>query len=178
MGAPLAIGTVAGHRGITGEVTVRVGSGLAERWLALRTVTVEGGSGSAREMHVESARAYRDRLVLKLRGIDDAGQAEALRGARLLAPPDQIPALPEGTYWVADLIGMTALDETGAELGRVHDVVEAGGGHLLRIYPEGGVEEELLVPMVREIVVAVDARARCLRLRLPEGLADLNRTDG
>jgi len=69
-GKALVLGRVSGFRGNHGEITVKVVSGEAARWLHLNRVVIHGSGpgveGSPRK--VESVRAYRDRLVLKLSG--------------------------------------------------------------------------------------------------------------
>ncbi len=172
MEGAIRFGRVGGFRGNAGAVTVRVVSGEAARWVRIRSVRV-AGSGDRK---VDSAMAYGDRLVLKLRGIDDPSAAEALRGVWLEAPPGEVPPLPEGTYFVERLIGLEAVDESRGSLGVVEDVWETGGVDLLRIRAKDGAE--ILVPFAEEIVTEVDVASKVVRIRAPEGLLDLNRGAG
>ena len=141
-------------------------SGEAGRWTHLRRVVVDG----VRE--VEASRAYGDRLVLKLEGVDDASAAAALRGRDVAALPSDLPSLPEGVYWSARLVGATVTDARAGVLGRVADVMETGGIDLLVVRDEAGVET--LVPLAREIVTAVDVEAGSIAVALPDGLRDLD----
>lgn len=126
---------------------------------------------------VENARAYRDRLVLKLQGVENPSDGEALRGRTVLAPAGELPALPEGRYFAADLVGMTVRrEETTELLGKVTDVVETGGTDVLVVVEPDG--HELLVPMASEIVVKIREDERAISVRLPEGLRELNREKG
>jgi len=174
----IPVGRVKGHRGRHGELTVRVPAGPAGSWASVSRVWIgkEGDDGTF--FDVEHGRAYRDRLVLKLRGIDDGDAAEGLRGRQVAVATADAEALAEGTYYRAQLVGLEALDEDGAVLGRVDDVVPTAGHDLLRIEAPAGSEDEsdeLLVPWVPEIVLEVDLAAGRIRLRLPEGLRELNR---
>lgn len=174
---PLPLGPIAGRRGTDGTVTVRVLSGRADRWIALDAVWIGEAAGRLGEspvrVSVESCRAYRDRLVLKLQGVDDAGAATALRGRWVFAPAEGVPALPEGEYWVARLIGLRVESGTGEPLGRVNDVVETGGTDLLEVVDDRG--RRHLVPLARSIVVGIDASAGWIRITPPDGLWDLDR---
>jgi 16S rRNA processing protein RimM len=127
------------------------------------------------ELDVEAARAYRDRLVLKLEGVDDPSAAEALRGRWLLAPPDAVAELPEDGYYVADLVGLDVLDGDGARVGSVIDVVATSGTDVLVVEDADG--HEVLVPMAGEIVTAVRLDERRIEVRLPDGLRELNRRE-
>jgi 16S rRNA processing protein RimM len=163
-----AFGRITGFRGSRGELTVRVASGNAERWVGLTRVLVEPGDD---EYEVEGSRAYRDRLVLKLRGVEDAAAADALRGRDVAAPPEQVPSLAEGVYYQQQLLGLAVLDELGATLGVIEDVVDTGGAALLEVRRESG--RKILVPMAGDIVLDVDLAGRRVRVRLPDGLVDL-----
>lgn len=176
MATPIRFGRVSGFRGNGGEVTVRVVSGHAERWTAVRHVTArpDDDASETKTLEVEGARAYGDRLVLKFRGVEDPTTAEAIRGFWLEAPPEEVPPLPEGTYFVEGLVGVRVVDEVLGELGVVEDVVETGGVELLQVRAgDGG---EILIPFAEEIVRQVNTEAGTMRTRVPEGLVDLNRT--
>ena len=171
---------MAGHRGRTGEITVRVGAGDASIWLHLSRVWLGTGSGQDEVYAVEASRGYRDRLVLKLRGVDDASRAAALRGRRVSVFREDAPALPDGEYYSATLVGMRVVDDEGTELGSVRDVLPTGGVDLLLVASNdtGTGTEDLMVPMARRIVLRVDEQRRVVTVRLPEGLLDLNRKGG
>jgi len=74
-------------------------------------------------------------------------------------------------------VGRAVLDEDGSLLGTVDDVQPTGGVDLL-VVRRPAPREELLVPLADEIVLDVDDERREIRVRLPEGLADLDLEDG
>lgn len=175
--APLPIGRISGFRGRGGEVTLRVASGAAARWTHLRRAVLSrfDETQDAAPRAVESARAYRDRLVLKFAGVDDASQAGALRGLEVSALPEDVPQLPDGVYWASRLVGATVTDVAEGLVGRVEDVLETGGVDLLVVRgPEG---DEILVPLAGEIVRSIDEAAQRIEVALPAGLRDINSPD-
>jgi 16S rRNA processing protein RimM len=152
---------------------VRVVSGQAERWRNVERVVIAGRQGEAdRILDVESAAAYRDRLVLKLRGVDDAGAGRALKGHRVLVPADEVPELPAGRYYAARLVGLE-VEEGGSGLGTVVDVVETGGCDVLVVREPDG--HEVFVPMTPAIIEEIREEEGRISVRLPEGLKTLNR---
>ena len=165
--SPLPLGRISGFRGTRGEVTLRVASGHAERWVHVRRALV---AGAPRE--ITSARAYRDRLVLKLAGVDDASQAAALRGSEVSVLASDLPALPDGEFWARHLVGLRVVEKGGAVLGQVEDLVATGGTDLLVVRDPGGLE--ILVPLAGAIVLAVDTARGVVEVDLPDGLRDLN----
>jgi 16S rRNA processing protein RimM len=130
------------------------------------------GEEGPRRFAVERARAYRDRLVLKLRGIDEPNAAEALRGRRVLAPADEVPELPPGVHFIETLVGLE-VRQSGEILGRVVDLLETGGTDVLVVLGPGG--REILLPLAREMVGRISAQEGVLEVKdLPEGLVELN----
>lgn len=154
---------------------MRVESGCAARWLGLRHVLLArhlGGGEPAERFEVGSARSYADRLVLGLRGVEDAAAAAGMRGRWVLAPADEVPDLPEGEYYAARLVGLSVVEEAGEALGRVADVLETAAGAILVVARDGG--REAMIPLVREFVREVDEDRGIVRVRLPEGLLEIN----
>ncbi len=88
--------------------------------------------------------------VLQLEGVDDRAAAEQLAGRYLEAP---ITPLPPGTYYWHQLIGLSVVDEAGADLGKVVEIFRAGENEVYRIEGPPG---ELLIPALRDVVRAID----------------------
>ena len=180
---PVLLGRVRGHRGLRGELTVKIFAGDAAPWVDLTRVLLEdeGGSGN-RGYEVQACRGYADRLVLKLAGVEDAGQAAALKGIRVFAPEEQEPRLPDGALLAIRLVGLELRDPEGNLLGRVSDVIPTGGTDVLVVQgirgPLEGKEDEILVPFAPEIVVKIDENEGSMVVRLPDGLLELNRATG
>jgi len=161
-------------------LTVRTFGERAEPWQALSEVWIRLGTAADRRFAVEHVRGYRDRLVLKLKGVDDPSAAEALRGGEVKARLDQAPPLPPGRYWIARLIGLQVIDETRGCLGRVEGVLPTGGTDVLIVAAAergdgSAAAAELLVPLAPEFVLDVSEEEGTIRVRLPDGLLELNR---
>jgi 16S rRNA processing protein RimM len=163
---------------LKGELTVRLARGEADFWNGVQRVWI-GRAGDEAPYHVESSRAYRDRLVLKLEGIDGADEAARLKGMNALVAENDAPELPEEVHHIARLAGMEVRDETGRLIGTITDVMPTGGADLLLVAAAGGGEgdeqEEIMIPFTREIVLEVDEDDDRVTVRLPEGLLELNR---
>jgi 16S rRNA processing protein RimM len=118
---------------------------------------------------VEASRTHRgDRLLVKFEGVDSRDAAEELRGP-VYVDTARKRELDEGEYWQAELVGCRVVTPTGADLGVVGAVVEGPAQDLISIESEGG---DFLVPLVKEIVVAVDIEARRVTIDPPEGLVE------
>ena len=159
-------------RGNRGELFAEDLSDEPTRFMQVRRVLVEGDAKGRREMEVERAWRHKGRLILKFRGIDSISQAEELRGWRVQLPEEEIGPLPAGEFFFRDLVGCQVVDaKSGGSVGSVEDVLEPGGQLLLQVKAEG---REILIPFVRSICVEIDPEQQRIRVRMPEGLEDLN----
>ena len=70
-------------------------------------------------------RAAGEFAYLTLRGIADRNAAELLRGKEMQALRSDLPQLPDGRYYIADLTGCTVVNERGDRLGEVIYVTPA-----------------------------------------------------
>lgn len=148
------VGRIGRAHGLRGEVSIGVRTDEPERRFApgaaLRLVT----QGRGRSAVVKAARWHSGTLLLALEGVADRTAAEALRGAELWAdvPEDEAPA-EEGEFYDRQLVGLVVRDHTGAEAGRVREVLHLPAHDTLAVDTEGG---ERLVPFVEALVPVVD----------------------
>lgn len=162
--------------GNRGELLADSWSAHPDRLAKLRTVYVAGaGSDAHQPYELEWARPYRERWIVKLRGVDSIGAAETLAGAEMYVPLEERPPAPDGEYYQADLVGCEVQDRaTGRRLGTVTGWVETGGPALLAVERKAD-RAEILIPFARSICVEIDPAGRRIVVELPEGLEELNR---
>ena len=122
-------------------------------------------------MDVISVRQQKNMVVLRLSGFTDRDAAERARGREIFVTEADLPELPEGQFYVRDLIGMQVVTEEGEELGEVTDVIQNTAQDLFEVeLPEG---RKVLIPKVDAFVRSIDGEARTVTVRLQEGLLDL-----
>lgn len=119
-----------------------------------------------RERRVLHARPLReDMIAATLEGVTDRDAAAALTGRDLYLRRAALPPPEEEEFYVADLIGLAAVDEAGAAIGVVRDVLNYGAGDILEVAPPEG--ETLLFPFTKAVVPAIDMAGRRLVLVPP-----------
>jgi 16S rRNA processing protein RimM len=80
------------------------------------------------------------------------------RGAELAVPREDLPALPDDTYYVSDLVGMAVVDERGERIGLVREVLPGPANDVLEL------DTGVLLPLVEDCVRDVDLEARRILL--------------
>ena len=129
----IALAAVAGAHGVKGELRLKLFSDSADSLSRHQKLYVGGA-----ERRLLAVRDSGKTAVARFDGIGDRSSAEALRGALVEVDRSSLPALEEGEYYHADLIGLTAKDQAGEPVGRVVAVENFGAGDLLEIETEEG----------------------------------------
>lgn len=158
-------------QGRRGEVAAEILTDFPDRLLELRRVWLWDGENARECAAVEQAWFHKTFVVFKFAGVDSISAAQALRGSEVQV--EESPALPAHTYFVSDLIGCRVVDlASGAELGRVRELVVTGGTDLLSVRDVAG--RELLIPFAQEICRRIAPDDKVIEVLLPQGLTDLN----
>jgi 16S rRNA processing protein RimM len=118
-----------------------------------------------RQFEVATAREAKTHLVATLKGIATREEAERINGIELYIPRDRLPATDPGEYYHADLIGLAAVDATGALIGQVIAIHNFGAGDIIEIAPPQG--STMLLPFTDAVVPTVDLAAGRVVIELP-----------
>jgi 16S rRNA processing protein RimM len=131
--------------------------------------------GERREVTIEDLWPHKSFLVLKLRGIETISDAEPLIGAELQLPYGERARLEPGWTYLSDLIGCTVFDGQ-REIGEIEDVqFGAGEAPLLVVRgKEHAVKLPYEIPFAEAYLEKLDLERKQVRMRLPEGLLDVN----
>jgi 16S rRNA processing protein RimM len=84
---------------------------------------------------------------------------------------EDLPELPQGQYYVRDIIGMAVREENGTFLGEVTDVIQNTAQDIFEVKKQGG--KKVLIPKVDEFVLNIDIEKKEILVRLIDGLMDL-----
>lgn len=146
---PVTLAAITGAHGVTGEVRLKLfGEGVA----ALnRHTAFNDGALTLRKARDDN----KGGAIARFAEVTDRNAAEKLRGTVLTVPRSALPALAEGEYYHADLIGLAAVSSDGEELGTVISVDNFGAGDVIEIErpaAEGQKPQRFMVPMRIEAV--------------------------
>lgn len=149
------MGRIAAPFGVKGWVKVQAFCEDPETLIDFESWRIGRGAEQS-QYRVEAVQHQGNALVAKLAGIDDRDQAYALRGREISLARDALPPPAEDEYYWSDLIGLTAVNREGVELGTVDSLLETGAHDVLVIKGR----REHLVPFVDQFVGKVDLAAR------------------
>ena len=162
-------------QGRHGEIAADVLTDFPERFAErkrLYLIASEASSVPVREISLERHWLHKGRVILKFSGVDSISDAEALRDLLVAIPLSERATLSNDAVYISDLIGCEIFDIAAAPvpIGRVTDVDREAG--LLIVRPAHG--EELLIPFAKAYIVSIDIAGKCIEMRLPAGLLEIN----
>jgi 16S rRNA processing protein RimM len=163
----VCVAAVSGAYGVRGEVRLKSFTSEPAAVAGYAPLTDDAG----RSYDLTLGAALKGGFAARLSGVSTKEAADALRGTRLYAPRDRLPALPDDEYYHADLIGLEVVDTGGAPLGRVRAILDHGAGDLLEVAPTGQ-SRTILLPFTLTVVPTVDIAAGRIVVDPPEGLID------
>ena len=161
----ICVGAFSGSYGVNGEVRLKSFCADPETIADYSPLATEDGK---RSFAISLTRSIKNALVAKVEGIASKEAADTLKGLRLFARRDQLPALPDDEYYHADLIGLTVLDTGGTVLGKVHAVQNHGASDLLEIKTEG-TSATILLSFTSEVIPTVDLTSGRIIADPPDG---------
>ncbi|MBK5934727.1 16S rRNA processing protein RimM [Rhodovulum imhoffii] len=165
MAERVCVGAITGAFGVRGEVRLKSFCATPEAIADYAPLYTPEGRGFSLRL----TRPVKGGFAARLSGVDSKDAADALRGIRLYAGREVLPALPEDEFYHTDLIGLEVIDTGGVRLGEVRAVHDHGAGDLLEIHGPG-LGSTVLLPFTNDCVPTVDLAAGRLIADPPEGL--------
>ncbi|WP_225409327.1 ribosome maturation factor RimM [Stigmatella hybrida] len=150
----LELGYVARAHGIQGEIAIRTFDAASESLDVVERLSVRTRAGEERVLRIEDVRPTPKENIVALEGVDSREAAEALVGAAVFVYREDLEPPEEGQFFQGDLVGLTAVDESGQVLGQVAEIWNTGEVPNLVIRGEG--KPEIIVPFADEFVPTVD----------------------
>lgn len=156
---PVTLAAVSGAHGVTGEVRLKLfGEGVAALG-RYRKFNEQLGNDSTLTL-VKVRDDGKGGAIARFVEVTDRTAAEKLRGTALTVLRSAMPALEEGEYYHADLLGLSAFSDAGEVLGTVIAIDNYGAGDVLEIErpaSDDGKRHRFMVPMNATAVPEWDA---------------------
>lgn len=165
----LQVGVIASTHGVRGEVKVFPTTDDVRRFKKLKEVILDTGKETC-ILEIEQVKFFKQFAILKFKGIDTLDEVEKYRKKSLYVTRENAVRLKKDEYFIADLIGLKVLGETGEELGELEDVIETGANDVYQIKMNDG--RQLLLPAIRQCILDVNVEEGFMKIHILEGLLD------
>ena len=161
----VAVGRINGPWGLRGHVKVTPLTSNPQRLQPGAVLLVEGRL--RRVLDVAAPKGY---PCVRFDGYSDRAAAETLRGTLIEIEEAQLPSLPEGEYYVHQLIGLAVVTTDGRALGRLETVLHTAANDVYVVRREGA--KDVLLPAIPDVVIAVELDAGRMVIEPLVGLLD------
>ena len=162
----IAVAYIRGPRGFKGELVAVLYRPSSKNLTPGLEVTLEKGDRSGNFV-VEWTKALRNRIGLKLKGIEDEITAESWRGGDILIEKELLIPLSESEYYHFEIEGVEVFDTNGNLVGTVTHIDSTAGNDIMCVKTERG---EVMIPLVKAIVKSIEIDKKKIVIDKIEGL--------
>jgi len=155
------MGRVAAAHGIRGWIKVQPYTEYLDSLLDYSTWWMGPEQGPWQEVKVLECESHNKTLAALLPNCPDRTAAEKLKGLLIAVPRSSLPEQAEDEYYWLDLIGLPVVNEAGAVLGKVEQLLETGANQVLMVKGENG---QILIPFVASAIRQVDIQNKCIKV--------------
>ena len=162
------VGQIVNTFGIKGFVKVKPFTDEINRFEELEKVYI-AQKNEMQEVEIEEVSYQKHMVLLKLKGIDNLTEAEKYKGLFLKIDRKNAKKLEEGTYFIADLLGLEVYTDEGELLGKVDDIFNAGANDVY-VVKEEITGKQILLPGIKEVLKDIDLENEKIIVHLIKGL--------
>lgn len=165
----LRVGRITGAHGLKGALRLRPDNPDSDTLEQVARVFLES-AGEAREFRLTGmTRLNATTRRITLEGVTDAGAAESLKGAVVMLATEDVPAAKPGEFYYYEAIGCEVFLTDGSRIGTIEEIF-SNGAQDIWVVRDG--EREVLVPVIEDVVKAMDFAARRVTIEPIPGLLD------
>ncbi len=166
----LEVGKIVNTHGLRGEVKVISWTDSPEVFEDIDYVYRKKKNEYER-LDIKNIKYQKGNLIIKFEQIKDIDEAQLYKNHVLYAEREMLGELPEGVYYIADLIGLDVVTDEGEEIGVINDVLNTGSNDIYEVKREG--KKNLLLPVIDEVVLDIDIESGKVTVHMIDGLEDL-----
>ena len=165
----LEVGKIVNTHGLKGEVKIVTWTDTPDVFEDIEYVYAKKKHEEIK-LTTKNIKYQKNNIIVKFAEINSIDEAETFKNSVLSCDREQLGELPEGVYYIADLIGCTVF-ENEKELGKISDVFNTGANDIYAVSrPQ---QKDLLIPVLEETIKKVDIENKRIDVVLIEGLDEL-----
>lgn len=157
----ITIGIIIAPHGVRGDLRIMPQTDFPDRFLHMDACYIDG-----KEYHIASARFNKQYILASFQEIPDRNEAELMAKKEIQVRREDLVELPEGRYYIFDMIGMEVQDTKGAVLGTLTDVLQPGANDVYVVSKDG--EPDQLFPAIDGVVISIDVEKQLMIVDPPE----------
>ena len=163
----LELGQIVNVKGLKGEVKVNSFTDDNTKFERIPKVFLKRKE-TLTEYEIEKVGYHKNQVIIKFKNVNTVEEADTLRNSYIVVDREIFGELPEGVYYIADLIGLDVFTESNEYLGKVDDIFSTGSNDVYVVKDELG--KQKLLPGIDEVIKQIDLESGKIIVNLIEGL--------
>lgn len=163
------VGIITSPHGVRGEVKVFPTTDDNKRFKKLKECFIEYNN-EMMPVKACGCKFFKNMVILKLENFDNMNDVEKFRKCKIFVDREHAVSLDEDEYFVADLLGISVIDENRNVLGALEDVIETGANDVYVVKNESG--DEILIPAIKDCILDVNVNERVMIVHLLKEMED------
>ncbi|HHY06634.1 MAG TPA: 16S rRNA processing protein RimM [Clostridia bacterium] len=164
----IKIGQIVNTHGYKGGLKIYPLTDDVQRFFDLEKVYLKF-AGHYVSYTIVDVRLHKNMVLLWLAKVSDLNTAEQLKGFYLEIPRTKVRALPEGSFYIFELIGLDVY-EGEQYLGKLCEVLKPGSNDVFVVKTPDN--KEIYLPALKKVVTQIDLEQKRMEVKVPLGLLD------
>ena len=162
------VGKIVNTHGIRGEVrVVPITDFMDDRFQNGKQLFIEKNHDYI-PVTVEKARPHKGMELVKFEGLYNINDVQTFRDCYLSVTEEQQSDLEDGEYYYHQIIGLDVVTNDGRELGKIKEIMSPGANDVWVVERSG--KQDLLLPVIKDVIKDVDLDKHLVTVELMEGL--------
>lgn len=167
----LNVGKIVNTHGIRGEVRVISQTDFPEeRYRSGAQLVLFRDNKEPVTLTIKTHRKHKNFDLVSFEGYPNINDVEVFRDGILKVSKDDLIDLDEGEFYYHQIIGLTVVDETGKELGKIKEILSPGANDVWVV--QRPKQKDALIPYIESVVKEIDIESGVVHVEIPEGLLD------
>jgi len=166
----ILVGRISRINGYDGSVSVRLEKSFLDKIPEMKSVFLEINGKPVPFFISLSEYSGGDILKLKFEGYESYEKVSEFTGCRVYLTTTSEETLSAEKS--GDIPGFKVFHQNKNLIGTVKEIVQNPGQDLLKIISPGN--KEILIPFHEDFIISLDTKKKTIRVKLPEGLTDIN----
>ena len=121
-----------------------------------------------KEYEIEEVKYHKNFVLIKFKNINTVEEAETLRNYYIQVKRETLGEPDEGTYYIADLIGIDVYSDEGKFLGILEDIYNTGSNDIYVVREKNG--KQILLPAINDVIKEINITDKKILVHLINGL--------
>ncbi|MTD39070.1 ribosome maturation factor RimM [Erwinia sp. CPCC 100877] len=167
----LNVGKIVNTQGLKGEVRVISQTDFPElRYKKGAVLTLFQDKKDPVDLTIKSHRKHKNFDIVSFENHPSINDIEKYRDGILKVAKENLTELSEDEFYYHEIIGLTVLEESGQELGKIKEILSPGANDVWVV--QRPKKKDVLLPYIDSVVKSIDLEKGYVLVEIPEGLID------